>query len=127
MGQRPMTEDNIDLFGKLLVTEVRDESIRLADQILSLNPKDAVARRWRAAGVDPATVTTIVPDVVDEVLGVLLDAIDNERLRLKWVKDDGEEIDLSQAGMGELLGRYLGRGGWRATNSSQRWPRDFEG
>lgn len=65
--------------------------------------------------------TTLVPDIVDQVLFELLDAIDNERLPLAWPTSEGRCVPLSEFGQGELAGWLMGSPGWRHAYSGQRF------
>jgi len=68
---------------------------------------------------------TVVPDVVDEAVFSLLRAIDEGALRLKFMSSSGREVDLTEEGLGELAGWYMGSGGWRAMFSEERYVDDF--
>jgi len=37
----------------------------------------------------------------------------------------GREVDLTEEGLGELSGWYMGSGGWRAMFSKERYEDDF--
>ena len=51
----------------------------------------------------------------------LLKAIDDEGLKLQFVTESGEVVDLSREGLGELAGWYLmSSEGWVANYSKQR-------
>jgi len=67
---------------------------------------------------------TVVPDVVDEAVFSLLRAIDEGALRLKFMSSSGREVDLTEEGLGELAGWYMGSGGWRAMFSEERYVDD---
>ena len=119
-----MPTPEIEEFAKLLVQHVRDEAIASCDRLLSPIAKAPIARRWQQAGDDDA-ITVVIPDAIDEAVGALLRAIDNGELRLKFVAKSGKEIDLTEDGLGELVGWYIGSGGWRAMFSDQRFVDDF--
>jgi hypothetical protein len=55
----------------------------------------------------------------------LLQVIDQGLLRLKFTASDGREIDLAEAGLGELAGWFMGSGGWRAMYAEERFVDDF--
>lgn len=62
----------------------------------------------------------LLPDVVDQVLFHLLDAIDNDRLPLAWL-DGTSSRPLEELGQGEMGGLLMmGDGGWIERYSSQR-------
>ena len=68
---------------------------------------------------------TVIPDCVDEALFCLLRAIDQGVLTLSYTAESGQVVDLSEDGLGELAGRYMGSGGWRQMFSEQRFVDDF--
>jgi len=72
-----------------------------------------------------SSLGVMVPDAVDEVLFSLLLAIDQGALRMKFVSRMGREVDLTEEGLGELSGWYMGSGGWRAMFSKERYEDDF--
>jgi hypothetical protein len=60
--------------------------------------------------------------MVDTMMCALLYRIDAGSLRLKFVADDGEEINLWEVGNGELVGWYIGGDeSWRHLYSKQRF------
>jgi hypothetical protein len=90
--------------------------------------KAPVANRWReamATGTPEAIAQAVVPDCADEVVFYLLRAIDEGVLRLSYVSDSGDVVDLSEIGLGELSGWYMGSNGWRSQYSDQRFVDDF--
>ena len=123
-----MPTSGAEEFGRTLVRKVRDAAIRSCDRQLDPNSRAPVAKRWTEA---LATMTpqelaqTVVADSVDEVIFHLLQTIDQGVLRLSYTTEEGEVIDLAQAGLGELSGWYMGSGGWRAQFSEQRFVDDF--
>ncbi len=87
-----------------------------------------MAIRWRqvlARGAPADAARTVIPDCVDEAIFYLLQAIDQGVLRLSYTDEAGEAVNLSEAGLGELSGWYMGSGGWRAKHSEQRFVDDF--
>src|SRR3954470_10848568 len=118
-------DDKIEEFAKILLLEVRDQSIRQCDSLLQPHALSPEARRWReaAAGGVRGLQEMMIADVVDTVVGNLLDAIDSERLRLRFVAEDGTVVDLREAGRRELTGWYMAS--WRA-KSNQRYSDDGE-
>lgn len=109
-------------FAEMFVRHVRDRAIQMADVSLSPDSNDPAARRWRAAGVKRAEV--VIPDVVDTALFALLNAVDEELLRLVFCPRDGVALDLCEDGQGELGGWYMTSDGWRATYSKERFVDD---
>lgn len=115
------TKDPIQEFGEI-VKAVRDEAIRMADA--KATKKSRIAERWRL--LDQETIASVIPDIVDETLFVLLNAIDGEELALRFRSASGVEVDLIEDGGHELAGWYYGD--WRE-KSAERWnpvlPDDF--
>jgi hypothetical protein len=105
--------------------QVRDASVHDCDGTLQVDAGGPVAERWRNSGASPSELKVLVPDVVDETVFNLLNAIDGGELRLKFVSSSGREIDLTEEGKGELGGWYMGSGGWRALFSTERYVDDF--
>jgi hypothetical protein len=118
----------IEQFAELLIRTVRDEAIRQCDSTLQPHAPSPVAVRWRAAR-GQADLTTlareVVPDVVDDTVCALLRAIDDGALRLLFTAANGKTIDLPADGLGELVGWYMGTGGWRAQYSKERFVDDL--
>ena len=119
-----MPSGEIEEFAKLLMREVRDQAIRGNDALLEPHARSPVAMRWRQAG-SPDVVKTVIPDVVDEVLFRLLNAIDQGALRLKFVSSSGKDVDLTEEGLSELAGWYMGSDGWREAYSEERFVDDL--
>lgn len=67
---------------------------------------------------------TIIPDIVDNTVFHLLDAIDNGLLRLVFTDSSGRVVDLMKNGLSEMAGWYMGTGGWRAQYSQERFIDD---
>ena len=51
----------------------------------------------------------------------LLHLIDGGDLSLKFVGSSGREVHLTEGGLGELAGWYMGSPGWRAMFSAERF------
>lgn len=115
----------IEEFARTLVREVRDASIGNCDGFTEELASSPAAARWRRLGAAAADVRVAIPDVVDEAVFSLLHAIDQGTLRLRFVSSGGREIDLTEQGLGELAGWYMGSGGWRAMYSKERHADDF--
>jgi len=114
----------LEKFAQQLIEHVRDVSIRNCDAMLSPSANSPIAQRWRRAGCAPSVVATIIPDIVDETIFALLHAIDTGELRLSF-SSEGAQIDLTDDGMAELAGSYVG-GEWRASFSKERYVDDLE-
>jgi hypothetical protein len=66
-------------------------------------------------------LSAIIPDVVDQVLFHLLDAIDNGQLPVGWPQVDGSLVPLDQLGRAEMAGwLMMGKGGWVDRFSQER-------
>lgn len=119
----PSTE--IEEFASILVRKVRDAAVRNCDGRLQPNASSPVATRWRQVANTPDAQRSVIPDAVDEAIFSLLHAIDDGLIRMKFVSSSGREVDLTQEGLGELAGWYMGSGGWRALYAEERFVDDF--
>jgi hypothetical protein len=115
-----MHKPEIEEFAAALVRLVRDAAISASDANLMPQANSPIAKRWRNTGVKADTARTVIADTVDEVMFQLLDAIDNGRIRMKYLSQSGKEIDLTKDGLSELAGSYGASGGWCTKYSSQR-------
>lgn len=120
-----MPAPEIEEFARTLVRQVRDAAIRDCDALLQPQAGSPVARRWRGLQASPSDLGVVIPDAIDEAVFSILQAIDQGVLRLKYVSSGGREVDLTEEGLGELSGWYMGSGGWRAMYSAQRFTDDF--
>src|SRR5687768_12960650 len=120
-----MPSSEIVEFAKTLVLHVRDAAIRSCDANLQPHANSPAAHRWKSLGASASEIGVVVPDAVDETVFCLLHAIDQGGLRLKFVSSSGREIDLTEEGLGELAGWYMGSGGWRAMLSEERYVDDL--
>ncbi len=111
--------DELDEFARVLMKEVRDEGISVSEYLLRPDATGRIADAWRAVGAENAQV--LIPQIVDDVIFELLDAIDNRELRLIFVREDGTQVDLSRTG--ELGGWFMTTlsNGWRARFSERRY------
>ncbi|MBI2391860.1 MAG: hypothetical protein HYV09_19875 [Deltaproteobacteria bacterium] len=116
-------------FAELLVREVRDAAIQGCDGNLRSESPSPVARRWRAAaaGGTDAALPVAIPDCVDETIFYLLHAIDEGSLRLSFTASSGRTVDLTEEGLGELSGWFMGSEGWRRAYSEERFADDAAG
>lgn len=121
MGRKviKMPTNEIEEFARKLITAVRDEAIKSCDANTRPAAQNVIARRWLDARAAGEAETVMVPDTVDEALFFLLTAIDQGILRLSYTTDEGRTVDLSEEGMGELAGWYIGPDGWRDRYSSE--------
>jgi hypothetical protein len=117
----------IEEFAKVLVRHVRDAAIQASDQVLSAKAQHATAKRWaKAARELPPTdfARVLIPDIVDTTIFYLLDAIDQEVLKLNYTANHGKVVDLAQQGRGELAGWFVGDESWRDRYSQERFVDD---
>jgi hypothetical protein len=124
-----MPKAEIEEFAKTLVREVRDRSIIDCDMLLRPQGNSPVAKRWRDKIKDDSSMdlaVTIIADCIDHTLANLLDAIDSGALPVSFVASNGNVVDLTKEGLGELTGWYMGSDGWIAKYSQQRFINDFE-
>jgi hypothetical protein len=102
---------------------VRDKAIEACDTRLHPAAASPVSKRWKAAIAEhsaQAITDVVVADCIDEAIFNLLFAIDDGSLKLSFQASNGVMVDLTQEGLGELGGWYVGSGGWRAMYSEQR-------
>jgi hypothetical protein len=118
----------IEEFAKAVVQLVRDASIQSNDMGLRSTAVSPVAKRWAKAASEEAPIDfarVVIPDIVDDTIFYLLQAIDEGSLRLAYTASNGKVVDLTAQGLGELSGWYAGSGGWRAMYSKERFVDDF--
>jgi len=112
-------------FADTLMQFVRDESISNCDRLADGRTRGPQGDRWRhALGELTAqdAVSLLIPDIVDQVLFHLMDAIDNDQLPLAWQRQDQSHVSLARAGHGEMAGWVaMGKGGWIERFSKQRF------
>jgi hypothetical protein len=123
-----MPNSTIEEFAKVLVQGVRDTAIKSSDSRLKKDARHLIAERWKKLIREnnaESLIQSLIPDIVDNTLFVLLHAIDQGELRLSFTDSAGKTVDLSEEGLGELAGWFLGSGGWRSQYSAQRFIDDF--
>lgn len=112
-------------FADTLMRLVRDDSISDCDRLTEGRTKGPRGKRWGQALSDLTAkdaVSLLIPDIVDQVLFHLMDAIDNDRLPLFWENQDHSYVSLPLAGHGEMAGWVaMGKGGWIERFSNQRF------
>lgn len=124
-----MRKPSIEKFARLLVEFVRDEAISSSDVRIQSNAKSPSALRWKDAISTKdfdRLVSLVIQDTVDLTIFYLLEAIDNDHIRLSFEGEDGARVDLSKDGQGELSGWYIGSEGWIAKYSKERFIDDFK-
>ena len=120
----PSTE--IEEFAELLVRKVRDVAIASCDSAMRPDAAFPVAKRWKAAiegGDLVALAREVIPDAVDRAVCELLGAIDEGGVKLSFTASNGKSTDLTEEGLGELVGWYMGT--WRQQYSKARFVDDF--
>ena len=118
----------IEEFAQKLVEFVRDASIQSNDADLRPHAANPVAKRWRQAthGEQARELAKVMsPDVIDDTIFYLLQAIDQGSLPLAFISANSKTINLTAEGDGELSGWYMGSGGWRAMYSKEQFADDF--
>jgi hypothetical protein len=121
-----LTANGVEEFGRILVRQVRDAAIDSGDRRLDPGRRNRLAMRWAAAlttGTPEEVARTVIMDSVDDAIFYLLLMIDQQVLRLSYTTGEGDVVDLSEEGLGELSGWYMGA--WRYRYSEQRFVDDF--
>ncbi|WP_445369946.1 hypothetical protein ACH5Y9_25515 (plasmid) [Methylomonas sp. BW4-1] len=120
--------NEIQEFAKVLIEQVRDSAVRSCDDQMLPNMNTPIAKRWRAMlnnGDIEGLQKMMISDCVDETLFYLLQALDQGVFNISFNASNGKRIDLSEEGLGELSGWYMGSGGWRSQYSQVRFTDDF--
>lgn len=122
-----MLAPEIREFAEALMQEVRDNAIAdcevgLAPTCTSVSAKRL--RRVRGENEDEF-LRMLVSDAVDTTIFFLLNAIDNDEIKLCFVTREGSVVDLPREGRAELAGWFMGSGGWRAMFSKKPHVDDF--
>ena len=111
-------DEALEEFGRKLVQQVRDDTI-FSTEVLK-NPWSRSPLRSKLNALDrkcvAAVLDLVIPDIVDSTLFYLLRALDDGRIRLTYVPDEGESLDLSGS-HGELPGWLWNEEGWIARHS----------
>jgi hypothetical protein len=124
-----MPMSGIEEFAKLLIEKVRDAAVQSCDRNLRPDAQHIIAERWREAarvGVTETFAKVIIPDIVDESMFYLFEAIDQGLLQISFKASDGKTINLTNEGLGELSGWYAGRY-WLEKYSTERFAKNFPG
>lgn len=122
-----MPKSNISIFAEKLVRLVRDPAIQACNISLEPRGRGPQSEKWKAILENTNledVKNIIVPDCVDSAIFYLLDAIDNDHIRLLFVAPDGQVVDLNDEGMWEMAGRYAEEDdeGWRLRYSKEKIP-----
>ena len=113
----------VEEFARRLVELVRDQAIRSCDVNLRPTSSNAIASRWRsvlASNESKEAFSTLLPDVVDEVIFQLLDAIDGGSIVVCAGGPGDERVDIAESGSWELSGWYAS-GDWPKRYSAERF------
>ena len=115
-------------FAEKLIKNVRDNTIRSCDSQLSKESNSPVAKRWREladSGKLEELQRTLITNCIDDTLFHLLEAIDNKKLNISYLSNNGENINLSEKGLGELSGSYASND-WIEQFTDERFSDDFD-
>jgi hypothetical protein len=121
-----MPNARLEEFGKILVEWVRDNAIRSSDRRFGSDGATVVAKRWREASRNGATeefVKVLIPDVVDDTIFYILQAIDQGVLKLSFRGPGGRVVNLANEGLGKLARTYMTD--WRVMYTKERYADDF--
>ena len=113
----------LDRFARLLIELVRDRAIIACDQLARGTTRGPGGERWRRVVAEESAhdaLESLTPEIVDQTLFQLLDAIDNNLLPLLWEAADGSHLTLRELGRWELAGRLAG-GEWPRRFSAERF------
>lgn len=116
-------------FGRLFVEQVRDPAIVAVDDLVRREGERPDSAPWRDLLSTPgarAALAHLLPDVVDEVLFLILDLIDNDAIDVRILGEDGS-VSGAEVGSGELGGWFMGSPGWRNEYSRKRFNDYLEG
>ncbi|MFG0292013.1 MAG: hypothetical protein ACF8MJ_02540 [Phycisphaerales bacterium JB050] len=120
-----MSNEFLDAFGKLLITQVRDYTIADWDEYLDGVQKSAAGPEVNAAiarmsDKERASIKTILPGIVDSVLHNMLFLLESdETLTLTVSTDNGTSESIAEVSDG-LAGELPTADGWIARFSSER-------
>lgn len=117
-------EPQLAEFAEHLVQQVRDKAISACDDLTTGEVRGPLGSRWRKASATGGAeaLAELIPDIVDQVLFHLLDAIDNGQLQVGLRRTDGSFASLEELGQGEMAGWIMmGKGGWIERYSDQRF------
>jgi hypothetical protein len=118
-----VTDKSIEAFAEALVRLVRDRAIRSCFSSLNPTAKDPISKKWNkliSEGDIARLLDVIIPDCIDETIFFLLNAIDDGGLELTYDAPNGQKVDLTQKGLGELAGWYVGSESWRHQYSKEK-------
>jgi hypothetical protein len=114
----------LERFAEQLMRLVRDRAISECDRLAAGAVAGPDGERWRSLLTSEEArraVDGLIPDIVDQALFELLNALDNGELPLAWRSIEGDALGLDQLGRREMAGWLIGSPGWRHEHSSQRF------
>jgi hypothetical protein len=128
-----MHETAIELLGRLVAREIRDNTIRNFDQYLRGKSRGKYAKAVWALYEEhrddsKALLEAFIPVIVDETIGIFLQVFDEHLDRVMIQVDEGEELKSPYAYTDALEAEYRPEDGWIATYSQERpskvlgWP-----
>jgi hypothetical protein len=117
-------DENAELrrFAQVLMRQVRDRAIGECDRLAQGSVRGPSGKRWQeviARESPEATLLELIPEIVDQTLFQLLDAIDNGAFPLHWQGEDGSIEYLRDLGGDEMAG-WLAGGDWPRDYSNER-------
>ena len=120
-----MHETALELLGRLVAREIRDNTIRNFDQYLRGESRGEYAKAvwalYEEHEDDPkALLEAFIPVIVDETIGIFLQVLDEYLDRVVIQVDEGEELKSPYAYTDALEGEYRPEDGWIATYSKER-------
>jgi|ERR1700722_9240502 len=118
-------DEEIARFARLLVQLVRDRAIDECDRLLAGGLRGPRGERWQSYGQDDTVreaLDALIPDVVDDTLAQLLNAVENDDLPLAWQRSDDSLVTLTDMDPDGLVGPFMdGTEGWRGVYSAKRF------
>ena len=118
-------QNELDLFGKILMEEVRDQVINNWDKICDGTLKGKTATRVReiissSDGKIAEVLSEVLPLIVDNAIHNLMWSLEQEdSIKLMVSADDGADRDIAKESDG-LSGELYGANGWIARFSNER-------
>jgi hypothetical protein len=115
-------KEELERFARLLMGLVRDRAIGECDRLAQGSVRGPSGKRWQDVISQKSpqdALAELIPEIVDQTLFQLLDAIDNGALPLHWQGEDGSVEPLSEVGLNEMAGWVAG-GDWPHEYSKKR-------
>jgi hypothetical protein len=115
---------SVERFVHQLIEFVRDKSIHGLDLLASGTMRGPSGQYWNQFISNEQVreaVLALIPDMVDEALFNLIDAVEKELLDIAIRDDDGEYRSLCDLGKSEMAGNYAFARIWIEKYSQQRY------